>query len=270
MHDVCIAYAHFEDVKAITLNCLDDLRTYDCANGQRIAPKLTFQASSLGLIDGINSISAEFLNTDAEWIFWLDCDMGFRPDTLDRLLAAAHPKERPAVSALAFKCSQLEPDDAGGYITEAVPVIMDWGTSADGKQGFVCRLTYPGNALVQCAATGMACTLIHRSVYESIREKFGDTWHSSMKSPDGMTTFTPDVSFWCRAAMCGFPLFVHTGIPTSHQKTTWVSHRSYVAQVGEAWEAKDPGEGFTVADFPATDFGPKHLNRAQRRAKASA
>ena len=64
-----------------------------------------------------------------------------------------------------------EPDGAGGYRTEAVPVIMDWGQAADGSQGFMCRKNYPADALVQCQATGMACTLIHRSVYEKIRAK---------------------------------------------------------------------------------------------------
>lgn len=267
MHDVCLAYAHFETVGAITLNCLDDLRTYDCAGPRMIGPKLTYQASSLGLVDGINQISAAFLDdTDAQWIWWIDCDMGFPPHALHMLREAADPEARPAVSALAFKCSQVEQDGAGGYRTEAVPVIMDWGQATDGSQGFMCRKNYPADALVQCQATGMACTLIHRSVYEKIRAKFGDEWHSPMPAPEGckFPRFTPDVSFWCRAALVGVPLFVHTGVPTSHQKTTWVSHTSFAAQVGEAWEAKAPGPSMSVAPLEPAE-APR--NRAERRAK---
>lgn len=266
MHEVCLAYAHFEDVKAITLNCLDDMRTYDSGGPKLIGPKLTFQASSLGLVSGINQISAAFLDdTDAEWILWVDCDMGFPPHALHQLYEAADAQERPCVSALAFKCSQVEQDGAGGYITEAIPVIMDWGVGDDGQQGFMCRRNYPENALIQCQATGMAFTLIHRRVYEAIRERFGDEWHTPVQAPRStkIGTFTPDVSFWYRAAECGFPLFVHTGVGTSHQKTTWVSHASYVRQVGEAWRAT-PSDNVTVMDLDAKP------NRAERRAKARA
>lgn len=268
MHDVCLAYAHFDTVAATTLEALGDLRAHDAYNSKLIGPKATYLASSTGLVGAVNSISKVFVDdTDADWIFWVDCDMGFEPDTLDRLYAAADPELAPCVSALSFKCQQTEPDNLGGYLTEALPVIMDWGMGKDGSQGFMCRLNYPENTLMQCQATGMACTLIHRSVYEAIREKFGDEWHSLMPTPPECSApvFTPDVSFWCRASMCDprFAPFVHTGIWTTHQKTTWVSHPSYVAQVGEVWRNDRPPADVDVVKTAVQ-------NRAERRRLAKA
>src|SRR5262249_28486811 len=42
----------------------------------------------------------EMLETDARWLWFLDSDIQFAPDTLDRLLAIADADERPVVSAM--------------------------------------------------------------------------------------------------------------------------------------------------------------------------
>jgi hypothetical protein len=43
-----------------------------------------------GIVEGRNSIAAAFLDkTECEWLFMVDSDMGFAPDTVDRLIEAA-------------------------------------------------------------------------------------------------------------------------------------------------------------------------------------
>ena len=59
--------------------------------------------TAAGLVDSRNTVVAAFLDgTDDDWFWWLDDDMGFAPDTLDRLRLAADPVERPIVGALCF------------------------------------------------------------------------------------------------------------------------------------------------------------------------
>ena len=66
----------------------------------------------------------------------------------------------------------------------------------------------------------------------------------------------------------GFPLFVHTGVATTHQKTTWVSHNSYAQAVGDDWRQDVPDEDVKVVEFDLlTEQRP---NRAERRRRSRA
>lgn len=297
MHEVALAYIRFDTVAGTTLDSLGDLRYFDAVNHGLIGPVLRATTPSLGVVDSANQISRTFVEeTDAEWIFWLDCDMGFAPETLFLLHQAATEGNHAAMSALTFKYQQTHQDGLNGFLCEDRPVIMRWGQAQDGDLGFMCRTTYPENTPMQCQATGMACVLIHRRVYEAIAAKFGPGgehypkdpamarfmwgrnggWHSPMPAPPGaaMDMLGPDISFWSRAGMCdpSFMPFVHTGVMTNHQKTTWRSHATYEAQVGEAWRATDRGDEYRTSPPPPVDQPSPSpvMNRKQRRASAKA
>lgn len=282
---VALAYARFDNVGGTSSDAIADLRWFDVVNHQLIGPLLRATSPSLGIIDSINQISGSFLETDADWVFWFDLDMGFAPETLFLLHQAASEGGHAAVSALTFKYQQTATDGLGGFLCEDRPVIMNWGQADNGDTGFMCRRNYPENTLIQCQATGMACVLIHRRVYEAIAEKFGPGgpfypehpvlaqilwgrnggWHTPMPAPPGaaMDMLGPDISFWSRAAMCdpSFMPFVHTGVMTNHQKTTWRSHATYERHVGDEWRAETPGGEYVQ---PEPELKP---NRAQRRAE---
>jgi hypothetical protein len=85
---------------------------------------------------------------------------------------AADPIERPAVGALVFKYMLTGSDNCNGQLGEERPVILDWGKDENGDVGFVGRRTYPTNTVIRCDATGMACVLIHRSVFERMIEAY--------------------------------------------------------------------------------------------------
>lgn len=289
MHEVALAYARFEMVAGLTLDCLGDLRTHDAYNEKLIGPILRATSPSLGIIDSVNQIAGAFLESDAEWIFWVDCDMGFAVDTLDALMFTALRENLPAVSALTFKYQQTELDGLGGFVCEPRPVIMNWRMVHEG-QGFVCEDQYPENRPTQCQATGMACVLIHRRVYEAVTEKFGPGgenyptdpalqrlmwgqnggWHTPMPAPPDATMdqLGPDVSFWARAQMCdsSFKPVVHTGVHTDHQKTTWVNHLMYVKHKPD-WRIDEPPDEMSTETFEQAAEEITNLpNRAQRRA----
>ena len=45
-----------------------------------------------GIVEARNTVARRFLSRDrADWLFWIDTDMGFAPDTIDRLIANADP-----------------------------------------------------------------------------------------------------------------------------------------------------------------------------------
>lgn len=201
------------------------------------------RSSSGGIAAGRNHLTRLFLDeTDAEWMWMVDADMGFKPDTLDRLLeaesAALVPPHvpRPIVGALCFSWRPEEPDGMGGYRCRPVPTLFGW----DGK-GFKVAGSYPHNAMVRVAATGAACLLVHRSAMELIREKHGDDWWTPVRYPDG-DFLSEDLSFCYRAGELDLPIHVDTSIKTTHAKTIWVSEEHWIT-----WNQDDPGRGLTAS-----------------------
>lgn len=183
-----------------------------------------------GLPAARNDTVQQFLDDkDAEWLFWTDTDMGFRPDTVDRLLAVAHPTDRPVVGALCFAQRELTPDGMGGYRCAPRPTIFDWIETEDGQQGFQGRTIYPVNALVRCAGTGSACVLIHRSVFTRILDEHGPTWYKRAVNATTGQLIGEDLSFCMRAVALGIPVHVYTGVRATHLKPVWLQEQDYWA-----------------------------------------
>jgi hypothetical protein len=87
-----------------------------------------------GLTDSRNKLVAAFLKEhDAHWLLWIDTDMGFAPDTLDRLFEAADPELRPIVGGLCFTQREEQSDGMGGWRCRATPTVFDWTVLEDGQ-----------------------------------------------------------------------------------------------------------------------------------------
>jgi hypothetical protein len=216
-HDVVVAYAHPNDVQANFFESFVEMMVWDLSHNQRLSHRIGMRTSSGGLVEARNQVASEFLKSDAEWLFWIDTDMGFAPDTLDQLLAVAHKDDRPIVGALCFAWKETRTDGLFGFRCVSRPTILNW-VEHDGVQTFMGVLEVPDNEVVKCAATGMACIVIHRSAFEAIGDR---DWYNRIKGTDG-SMLGEDISFCVRAGARGIPVHVHTGIPTNHQKTLWV------------------------------------------------
>lgn len=240
---VTVAYVHPNEVTYSWHESLLNLIGWDLSHDARVARGGWLAVRCYGA-DGIgaarNTAVAQFLTEkNADWLFWVDTDMGFTPDTVDRLLAAADPVERPIVGALAFAQKQNAPDGMGGWHTSLVPTIYDWVNTGQGT-GFLSRPTYPVNTLVRCAGTGSAAVLIHRSVLERIAEEHGPVWYDRVPNPTaGNQLIGEDLSFCLRAGALNIPVHVHTGVRTSHFKPDWLAEQDYWRNV-VAEPAADP------------------------------
>jgi glycosyltransferase involved in cell wall biosynthesis len=188
------------------------------------------QVSSVGVVEGRNGAVDAFLESSAEWLFFVDSDMGFEPDSLERLLAAADPVERPIVGGLCFGYGSLSPDTDHGnaVIKHPFPTIFDLQDTDAGPQ-FRPRWGYTPGVVQQCAATGAAMLLVHRTVFERMADKFGDgCWFNRMRHPEGTKLWGEDTSFCYRAAMLSIPVFVHAGVQSSHLKAIYVTQTTYM------------------------------------------
>ena len=227
---VTVGYVHSNEVAYSWHHSMVEMIGYDMARGGRIirGGYIAMRCGAAGLVEARNKTVTEFLESkDADWLLWLDTDMGFPADTCERLLAAADPAERPIVGALCFTQRETESDGMGGWRCQAVPTVFDWMRLDNGQEGFAVRWDYPHDTVVRCAGTGSACILIHRGVFERIAEKYGPTWYVMAPNPTTGQLIGEDLSFCARAGALGAAVHVHTGVRASHMKRLWLAEDDF-------------------------------------------
>lgn len=200
---------------------LIDLYLVDAHGPRRIIPhgrQLRNLCGTGGLVAGRNEVAAQTLDaTDCEWLWMIDTDMGFGPATVERLIRAADPVERPVVGGLCFK---LQRDGVGPFYAQRyliLPAVFRAGETDD-TVGFAPLRVLPDDTVMEVSATGAACLLVHRTVLERVRDRYGDHWFDPVTHPTGDTTFSEDLSFCIRLASLDIPIHVHTGVGTTHEK----------------------------------------------------
>lgn len=215
-------FLHRDNMSASFVHSKDQLERHDLMNSQVLHSWGGLRGGIDALQEARNSVVRQFLETpECDWLFFVDDDMGFRPDTLDRLLGSADPETAPMVGALCFAYREYGTDGFGGYRRYPLPTIFEYQKHPDGQSRFTGLRHYPVNQLIPVHATGAACVLIHRSILEGIEEEWGPVWFDRVHGPDGRQG--EDISFCTRVAALGFPMHVHTGIRTTHHKNLWLS-----------------------------------------------
>ncbi len=177
-----------------------------------------------GIVEARNQLAADFLAGPEEWLLWTDTDMGFPPDALARLLA----HEKPMVGALTFAAMEIAPDGLQGWRIHPAPVLFRWAMTPDGdRQGFSPWLDYPRDELVPVAGTGSAVILVHRTVFEAVRDDVGPNWYAPLRSETTGNVLSEDLAFCARVGRLGIPIHVDTSVKTSHMKTIWLGEPDY-------------------------------------------
>lgn len=248
---VQVAYLHPHHVSHSWHESMMRLAAYDSANDARVVSTngpFMISCDAGGLVSSRNLGVRKFLDeTDHEWMWWIDTDMGFLPDTVDRLVDAADPAERPVVGALCFALRELVYDGYGGRRVMPVPTLYVTAQAQDGMVGFTNRFEYPDNTLVQVAGTGSACMLLHRTALEKVRAQWGDAWYEPVRYGNGQP-ISEDLSLCARLGQAGIPVHVHTGIKTTHHKQFWVGEDDYAPpQLRLAPPGADAGQAVDVA-----------------------
>jgi len=201
---------------------LIDLLFYDVAHNKRVVSHqfghMHKEAGADNIYAARNKCCQVMLDeTQAEWLWFVDSDMGFAPDTVDALVRSADPASRPVVGGLAFalKSDGVGPMFARRYRAQPTIYLM---AEVDDEVGFTPMFDYPPDSVFPVDGTGAACLLIHRTALQSVRDKCGDTWFDHVPKPKGAGKFGEDLSFCIRLKSCDIPMHVDTGVKTTHDK----------------------------------------------------
>jgi hypothetical protein len=203
-----------------------DLVLHDLLGPQRIiragGKEMRKVAGAMGIAAGRNEICAQFLDElDGEWLWMVDTDMGFEPDTVDRLIKSSDPASQPVMGGLCFAIKRQERGPMWAERFRISPTVYEYLDLGD-EVGFRPILDYQRDQVVQVAGTGAACLLMHRTALDTVRDRYGDSWFEPMTHPTGNKgrprTFSEDLSFCIRLQACDIPVHVDTAVKTTHEK----------------------------------------------------
>jgi len=170
---------------------------------------------------------------EKDWLFFMDSDQTFHPETLMRLLSW----ELPIVSGLYFKSPGKPVPHAykyawqdGGhlYIGLVDEVFRFLSRYKDKLIGDPPATILPAQRedLIECDGLGAGCLLVHRRVFEAIE----DPWFKySDKSALG-----EDFDFCRKAQAAGFKIYIDPGVICGHQEKALVGHQQFLNWVSTA------------------------------------
>jgi len=243
---VTVAYPHLDTFGANFVDSLLRMIARDKLHGNHLMHQSGLHNTgaisavwgrSIEISHARNTATAGFLSSDADWMLWIDTDIGFEPDALEKLLEAADPDTRPVVGALCFIETEYGHDFHGGLTSRLAPTLYDWcwmepGNGMPGAYKLAGRHEWKPGEITRVGATGCGMLLVHRSVYEKISEWLTEQhapphiWFERIPGPDGEQC-GEDISFCLRVNQVGLPVYVHTGVTTTHQKTAWYGVPEY-------------------------------------------
>ena len=201
------------------------LMLYDQAQSQRMIRQggqyLRKVSGTMGVADARSEIAAMFLQSDAEWLFMVDTDMGFEHDTVDRMVAAAEANDCLVLGGLAFalKTDPRRPEtNLHARRAGMVPTIYRF-VQLPKEQGFLTVHDYLPDSFQWADGTGAACLLMHRDALGKVGPNPFRPMTIEAGNPDGSPrTFSEDLSFCARLANVGIGVGVDTSIKTTHDK----------------------------------------------------
>lgn len=188
--NILIAVPSMDSVPAVFAQSLSMLeKVGDCA--------VAFQVGSL-VYTARNDLAKKAVQMGADYIFWLDSDMCFQPDTLKRMLKIMEDNNLDMLSGIYYR--RVEPFTP--VITKTLKLLPD------GRCEFSDFEKLP-EGLFEVEGCGFGCVLMKAEIILAVMGRYH-------------TTFTPmlgageDLSFCIRARDCGYKIFADSSISLGH------------------------------------------------------
>lgn len=206
----------------IGIPCMDMLHTefFRCFISMRLVGETRHCIPQSSLIyDARNNIARQAVRGGYDRVLWLDSDMSFEPDLMERL-SARLDEGLEYVSGL--------------YFTRKAPVrpvlykecgFYDLGEGAVSPKA-IWYDDYPKDSLFKVDATGFGAVMMTTDLIKRVAEKYGLPF-----SP--MCGFGEDLSFCTRAQEVGAEMWVDSTIKLGHVGLGTITESVYLSQKGE-------------------------------------
>lgn len=151
-------------------------------------------------------------DSKTDWLLWVDSDIVITADIWKKLHDTADKDTHPMVSGIYFISKETS-----GSLPIPMPVIFDDVDEYKVKY----HHPLPEEQVMKIDMAGMGLVVMHRSVVEKLREKYGNEVSFFAENDQKNDKFVgEDISFFRKCKAVEIPLHAHTGAIAKHMKTT--------------------------------------------------
>lgn len=177
-----------------------------------------FEVGSL-VYNARNNLARQAIKAEADWVLWLDSDMVFNPDLLQRMLKVCTENDIDFLTALCFRRKP-----------PYTPCLFDRLDKIGRGASYTALLSVPEGRF-KVGGCGFAGVLLSTDVLISVSAKFDGRMF------DPFEGFGEDVAFCWRARQCGYDIWCDSDIEMGHVGQSIVTRSFFEAY--EANKAKD-------------------------------
>lgn len=183
----------------IAVPCMDQLPALfaqSLATLRRVGEcSVAFQMGSL-IYTARNNLGRQAIEHDFDYVLWLDSDMVFDPDLLERMLKTMEDNDYDFLTGLYFR-----------RVAPYSPVLFDKLEYNEGAQWTEYKSLPDG--LIQVGGCGFGCVLMKTEVLLSVQGRFNTMF-------DPLFGLGEDLAFCWRARKCGYKLMCDTSLVVGH------------------------------------------------------
>ena len=159
--------------------------------------QIGFEVGSL-VYNARNNLARQAIKAEADWVLWLDSDMVFAPDTLQRMLKVCQDNQIDFLTALCFRRKP-----------PYTPCLFDRLEKVEKGASYTALLSVPEGRF-KVGGCGFAGVLMSTDVLISVAAQFKGRMFDPI---EGMGE---DVSFCWRARQCGYDIWCDSDIEFGH------------------------------------------------------
>lgn len=185
----------------IAVPCMDQVPAPFCqslAQLKKVGECVLAMKSGSLIYTSRNSLATMAIQMDADYVFWLDSDMVFQPDTLVRMMDTVQKHNIDMLTGLYFRRVPPYSPVLFDKLEMRTKTVLDWSEFK----------TIPED-LFEVGGCGFGCVLVSTEVLMSVQGK-----HGNMFAPMGNNG--EDIAFCIRARDCGYKIICDPSIICGH------------------------------------------------------
>lgn len=184
----------------IAVPCMDQVPAPFCqslATLQKVEQCTLAMKSGSLIYTARNDLAMQAIQMDADYVFWLDSDMVFKPDTLARMYKTIRENDYDILTGLYFR-----------RVPPYSPVLFDALDMFGPTLNWSEFKSIP-EEIFEVGGCGFGCVLMKTDVFLDVQSRFGN-----MFAPMGNNG--EDVAFCIRARECGFKIMCDPSVICGH------------------------------------------------------
>lgn len=184
----------------IAVPCMDQVPAPFCqslAMLQKLGEVTLHMKSGALIYTSRNDLATMAIQMNADYVFWLDSDMVFKPDTLIRMMDTLKKNDLDILTGLYFR-----------RVPPYTPVLFD-RLDIDGNVCYWSEFKDIPEGLFEVGGCGFGCVLMKTDVFFDVQGKFGQMFAPIANNGE-------DIAFCWRARECGYKIYCDPTVICGH------------------------------------------------------